>query len=317
MKHLLPLFAVTLACAQTPAPKPAAPASTPAKPPAAKPADPKPAAAKPAAAKPAPNPADPVVIEIGAEKITQSQYERIIEALPEQARAQAQGAQKRRFAEQIAEIKAMVQEAKARKVDQQEKIKTAIALQADTFLASTLYQQLNESVKATEAQLQAHFEKNKGQYEQVTAKHILIRFQGSQVPLKAGQKDLTDEEALAKAQSLRKKLQDGANFDELAKAESDDSGSGAQGGSLGSFGRGQMVPTFEAAAFSLPVGTLSEPVKSPFGYHLILVSDHKAKSFADVRGEIEKQIKPQLMQEVIEGIRKKALIKIDDTYFGK
>ncbi len=312
MRHFVVFFALGLACAQTPAPKPAATA----------PAAPKPAAPKPApAATPAPAksaaPADPVVIQIGAEKITKAQYERIIEALPEQARSQAQGAQKRRFAEQIAEIKAMVQEARTRKIDQQDKIRTAIALQADTFLASTLYQQLNESLKPTDAQLQAHFDKNKNQYEQVTAKHILIRFQGSRVPLKDGQKDLSDEEALAKSNEIRKKLQGGANFDEVAKAESDDAGSGAQGGSLGSFGRGQMVPTFEAAAFALPVGQLSEPVKSPFGYHLILVSDHKSKSFDEVRADIEKQIKPQLMQELVEGIRKKALIKIDDEYFGK
>jgi parvulin-like peptidyl-prolyl isomerase len=190
-------------------------------------------------------------------------------------------------------------------------------LQADTFLASTLYQQLNDSLKPTDAQLRAHYERNRNQYEQVTAKHILIRFQGSRVPLKEGQKDLTDEEALAKANEIRGKLQGGASFEEVARAESDDTGSGAQGGSLGSFGRGQMVPTFEAAAFSLPVGQLSEPVKSPFGYHLILVSDHSSRSFDEVRGEIEKQIKPQLMQEVIEGIRKKALIRIDEVYFGR
>jgi peptidyl-prolyl cis-trans isomerase C len=306
MKQLLPFIALCVVCAQTPAPKPPA-----AKAPAAQPAAPKPAAQPPAA------PADPVVLEVGGEKITRSQYERIVEALPEQARAQATGPQKRRFAEQIAEIKAMVQEARLRKVDQEEKIRTAIALQADTFLASTLYQQLNDSLKPTDAQLRAHYERNRNQYEQVTAKHILIRFQGSRVPLKEGQKDLTDEEALAKANEIRGKLQGGASFEEVARAESDDTGSGAQGGSLGSFGRGQMVPTFEAAAFSLPVGQLSEPVKSPFGYHLILVSDHSSRSFDEVRGEIEKQIKPQLMQEVIEGIRKKALIRIDEVYFGR
>ena len=124
-------------------------------------------------------------------------------------------------------------------------------------------------------------------------------------------------DAKEKATEIADKLAKGGDFAALAKEFSKDPGSKDSGGDLGFFGRGQMVPTFEAAAFALPVGQLSEPVKSPFGYHLILVSDHKSKSFDEVRGDIEKQIKPQLMQELVEGIRKKALIKIDDEYFGK
>src|ERR1017187_9098563 len=80
--------------------------------------------------------------------------------------------------------------------------------------------------------------------------------------LKKDAKELTDEEALAKAQEIRKKLVDGADFATLAKAESDDAGSGANGGDLGTFGKGRMVPAFEQVAFTIAVGELSEPVKS-------------------------------------------------------
>jgi peptidyl-prolyl cis-trans isomerase D len=61
----------------------------------------------------------------------------------------------------------------------------------------------------------------------------------------------------------------------VARRESSDEGSAAQGGDLGRFGRGQMVPAFEQAAFSLPVGELSQPVLSPFGYHLIQVQERQ------------------------------------------
>src|SRR5262249_26355897 len=74
---------------------------------------------------------------------------------------------------------------------------------------------------------------------------------------------------------LRKEIQDGSPFEEVAKRESSDTASGTKGGDLGEFGKGVMDPAFEKAAFSLPVGALSEPVLSAFGYHLIRVDSRK------------------------------------------
>jgi peptidyl-prolyl cis-trans isomerase D len=79
--------------------------------------------------------------------------------------------------------------------------------------------------------------------------------------------------ALERARSIRAEIQGGADFAQVAQRESADPGSAAQGGDLGTFGRGQMVPAFEQAAFSLPVGQVSEPVETPFGYHLIQVQE--------------------------------------------
>ena len=78
-------------------------------------------------------------------------------------------------------------------------------------------------------------------------------------------------ELVAKARALRDSLRHGADFATLARAESGDSVSRAQGGSLGTFGRGQMVKQFEDAAFRLPVGQISDPVFSQFGIHIIKV----------------------------------------------
>ena len=79
--------------------------------------------------------------------------------------------------------------------------------------------------------------------------------------------------SLQRAQRVRAEIAGGADFAEVAKRESADKASGAQGGDLGTFGRGQMVPAFENAAFSLPVGEVSEPVQTPFGYHVIQVQE--------------------------------------------
>lgn len=83
----------------------------------------------------------------------------------------------------------------------------------------------------------------------VSARHILVEHQHE-------------------AEDLIKKLQSGSTFEELAQKFSK-CPSGRQGGDLGSFGRGRMVPDFEAAAFGLEVNQVSEPVQTRFGYHLI------------------------------------------------
>ncbi len=79
--------------------------------------------------------------------------------------------------------------------------------------------------------------------------------------------------SLERAERVRAELAGGADFAEVAKRESSDPGSKDSGGDLGTFGRGQMVAAFDAAAFALPVGEISQPVLSPFGYHLIQVQE--------------------------------------------
>jgi len=145
----------------------------------------------------------------------------------------------------------------------------------------------------------------------------LIRFKGSSVPLKPNEKDLTDEEALAKAKDIRAKILAGADFATLAKAESDDTGSGAKGGELGTFKRGQMVPAFDQAAFTLPVGQVSEPVKSQFGYHIIKITSRNAKSFEDAKAQIEKELKPKLAKEALEQLKAHTPVALNEGYFGK
>jgi peptidyl-prolyl cis-trans isomerase C len=263
-----------------------------------------------------PPPADPVVITIGEVKITKSQFEQIITTLPEQQRAQLQTpAAKKKLAEQLGELMTLAQEGRAQKVDQDPKVKMQIMLQTDQIIAQHVYQELASSAKPEEADLRAYYAAHKEDWEQVKARHILIRMQGSQAPARPGQKDLTDAEALAKATELRAKIVGGASFADIAKAESDDAGTAPSGGELPPFSKGRMVPQFEKAAFAQPIGKVSEPVKSPYGYHLILVEEHTSKAFDDVRIEIEQKIKPELAQKGLENLKKKTPIVLDEAYF--
>ncbi|HZR27820.1 MAG TPA: peptidyl-prolyl cis-trans isomerase [Terriglobales bacterium] len=145
---------------------------------------------------------------------------------------------------------------------------------------------LQSQIKATPDELQRYYSEHQDEFrvpEQVKASHILIK-----VPEGADPK--VDAAARAKAEDILKQLKAGANFEELAKKNSEDPGSGKQGGSLGWFGRGQMVPEFEQAAFSLAPGQLSGIVKTTFVYHIIRVDDKHAagiKTLQEVRAQIE------------------------------
>lgn len=292
---LFPALAACLA-AQAPAPKTATPA-------------PPPPSSKAEAF-------DKVVLSVGEEKFTVGELQQMIDALPEQYRNAARGAGKRQFAEQLIRLKLLSQEARRRKLDQTPLFQKQLALQRDNLLAGALFQDLSANSTIDEASSRRYYDQHKSEYEQVKGRHILVRMQGSPMPLPAEKKELTEEEALAKAQALRKRLLAGEDFSALAKAESDDTGSGANGGDLGFFKHGQMVPPFEQAAFSLPVGQLSEPVKTQFGFHLIQVEQKEAKTYEEVRGEIEKRMRPDIARQAVEDLRKQTPVTIDEAYFG-
>jgi peptidyl-prolyl cis-trans isomerase C len=273
---------------------------------------------------PAPMPApsmvspDAVVLTVGGETFTKAQFDMILGSLPQQQQAAAQTPKGRReIAEKLVEILTLAQEAKAQKLDQNPKVQAQIMLSTDQLLANTEFRELTENAKPDDAALKAFYEEHKAEWEEVKARHILIRFQGSKVPLAAGKKDLTEAEALAKITELRAKIVAGADFATVAKESSDDSGAEKNGGDLGTFGKGQMTPEFEKEAFLLPVGQMSQPVKTPFGYHLIKVEMHDTKPLDEVKATIAKRIPGELAQKALNDLKAKKPAAYNDAYFGK
>lgn len=313
----LSLTGAFTAVAQTPkpVPKPAAPAAKPAAP-APKPAVQAPKPAAPAASSAPAVAPDKVVLAVGDQKMTASQFEELLQAFPPQVQAQARGEQRRAFAEQFVQLKLVAQEAQRRGLDQQPKVQQQLAIQRENLLASLLFQDMMVNLPVDAAAEHKYYDAHKADYEEAKAHHILVRFKGSPVPLGPGKKELTDAEALAKAQDLRKQILAGKDFAAVAKAESDDTGSATNGGDLGAFTRETMVKEFADAAFANPVGTVSEPVKTQFGYHLIKVDAREAKTFEQAKSDIERKMRPELVKAQIDALRAKSNVVIDDTFFG-
>jgi len=148
--------------------------------------------------------------------------------------------------------------------------------------------------KVTDAQVQAYYNAHLADYQvkdQVKARHILIA-----VPEGADAK--TDAAAKAKAQGILDQLHHGGDFAALAKANSDDPGSKDNGGDLGFFQKGKMVPAFEQAAFALQPGQISGLVKTSFGYHIIQVEE-KQTAHTKPLAEVQSTILPVIQQQEV------------------
>ena len=144
---------------------------------------------------------------------------------------------------------------------------------------------LREQIHPSDADLLAYYNAHIGQYHvenRVHVEHILFKT--------VGKTDAEVAEIKQKAEDVLKKAKKGANFQDLAKQYSEDDASKGKGGDLGWIVQGQTVAEFQAAAFGLPKGSISDLVKTQYGFHIIKVLDHEnahTKTLAEVRPEIE------------------------------
>lgn len=154
----------------------------------------------------------------------------------------------------------------------------------DVKLSLLLDRILEERIEITDEEMKEYFEENKedfAQEEQVEASHILVE----------------DKET---AFEVINKLNNGADFAELAKEYSIDENTKDKGGELGYFGKGEMVKEFEEEVFAMEVNTISKPVETQYGFHVIKKTDHKPyqeANFEDVKKEVRQAVLEQKKDE--------------------
>jgi len=129
-------------------------------------------------------------------------------------------------------------------------------------------------VTVSENEIAEYYEKNKKDFERPAKARISVII----IPRTVGAAD--SAAVRNRVLALRDRILKGEKFEDVAKAESADSVSGAQGGALGKGGRGRFVPQFDTAAYALKVGELSQPVLTPYGYHLIRVDERKGDTIS-------------------------------------
>ena len=258
---------------------------------------------------------DTIIMAGGDVMIRQSEFENAIKTLPAEYQQFAQGPGKRQFAEDYLRMKMLAAQGMKDNLQNDPEVTQQLALMRENLVANAELQKLEKGITVSDADLQKAYDEHKNEYEKVTARHILIAFKGSPAA-QPGKKELSEDEAKAKAEEIKKKIQGGASFEDQAKAESDDKGSGARGGELGAFGRGQMVEEFEKAAFAAKTGEVIGPIRTQYGYHIIKVDKHETTPFAQVKETLDKSERQRRLKEQLDTMKKNANVTFNDAYFA-
>ena len=233
---------------------------------------------------------DPVVAVVNGTKLHASDYD----ALKKDLGPQAEGADYGKLLDHMVTQTVIEQAAHADKTESDPEYQRALAQTAKQLLIRT-YLRKSMDKAVTDAAIKAKYDemvKTQGGQEEVKARHILLK---------------TEDEAKAIIAELDK----GADFAKLANEKSTDKGE--DGGELGYFTKDKMVPEFANAAFAMKVGQHSAtPVKSQFGYHVILVEDRrpaKPPALEEVRDEIQKELANTAIESKVDELKKKATIQ--------
>lgn len=257
-------------------------------------AQPAAAAAQPAAPTP-----DTVVAKVGDDTITEADISFAAEDLAQDLANVPPDQRKAFLLTVLIDMKVMAKAAKEAGMDQTDIFKRRLAYLEDRALRRAYFAEkvttavTPEAVKAAYDQFVADFKPQ----EEVHALHILVS---------------TEDDAKA----IKKELDGGASFEELAKAKSIDPSAKQNGGDLGFFSAGQMVKPFEEAAFKLEPGQISDPVQSQFGWHVIKVVE-KRKSSPPPIEQVGQQLQQQLMfksfDDAIANLKQGVAIDIPDA----
>ncbi|MEX3772624.1 peptidylprolyl isomerase [Pseudomonas sp. MYb118] len=171
--------------------------------------------------------------------------------------------------------------------------------------AQQMFAELTKVAEPDEQAVRAFFDEHRSEMSQpetVQARHILVK-------VAQGADAATEEAARLRLVEMQGKIAQGADFASVARTGSEDA-SASEGGELGYFSRGRMYPAFEAAAFALKSGELSEPVRTPLGWHLIYLQNHleavdvsEAQGLEMVRAYLARQRQVQVRQQVLAQLR--------------
>lgn len=232
------------------------------------------------------------LVTVNGNPITQGMVDAMINQMPERMRKQLEmTGQMGQLQEQLVIGELLYREALKRNLHETPELQTTIALATRSAMAQSLIEAVVKE-RTTEEKVKGYYDDHKVQYArpQVKASHILVK-----------------EETLIK--EIKGKLDGGADFVELAKAHSMDPGSKTNGGSLGWFKKSDMVGPFADAAFAAEKGTITAPVETRFGWHIIKVEDKREEIPLDeVREQIEGALGQELAEAYIEEIKGSATI---------
>jgi parvulin-like peptidyl-prolyl isomerase len=211
----------------------------------------------------------------------------------------------------------MAAEAKAQGFDKTAKFQATVDFYSNNMLAGELHnRQVTGNATASEESVKAFYEANKGDFTKVRVSHILIP--NIDNPLVREQRipgALPAAEAKSRIEEALDKLKRGASFAEVAREYSRDPESAAKGGDLGYISKGQMPAAVEAAAFALKEGAFSDIVQSPFGFHILYVSELHPAPLDEVMSQIRQKLDSEQFDAHVQAKIKESEVTVDEAFF--
>jgi peptidylprolyl isomerase len=231
---------------------------------------------------------------VNGDKITSEEIDILLSQAKAPPYEQLGDDDKKKVLDGAIERKLLTQQAKKSGVEKDSEYKTWLSVLQDNLATEFYVKKKSDSTNVTDAEVKKFYEDNKARLERpetVRARHILVEKEG-------------DAKSIIKALSSKKGADLEKEFEKLAKEKSIDTGSAERGGDLGYFPKDRMVKEFADAAFALKNGELTKtPVKSDFGYHIILTVDHKKAGvtpFEEVEQQLRQSAKAQKFEESLE-----------------
>ncbi len=237
-----------------------------------------------------------VLARVNGKDITKNEVDLAMDVFGEQLQQVPEGARRAMVVDALVDMHVMADAATAAGLEKDQKFLDRMSFLKAQALRNT-YIEENVQKAITDDELKARYQKDVAGYtppEEVHARHILVK---------------TEEEA----NQILKDLAAGKDFAALAKEKSQDPGSKDNGGDLGFFAKGQMVPPFEEEAFRLKPGEISvKPVKTDFGFHVIKVDEKRTQpvpTFEEVKPQIEQAVQREKFQEVLSKLKAEAKVE--------
>ena len=242
-----------------------------------------------------------ILATVDGVNITDADVDAFIANLPQEQQMYASHPQFRKQAlDQLVSVYLYAKMAEEEKLDETEEFKKIMESARKDILAQLAMKSVLKDITVSDEECKKFYEENPQHFskgETVRAKHILV----------------DDEE---KCKAILASIESGEKTFENAAKESSSCPSGQKGGDLGEFGKGQMVPEFEQAAFTAEIGQVVGPVNTQFGYHLIKVESKNEASVA-AYADVEQMIKQNLLQQKQHQVYSAKAMELRGKYKGK
>ena len=242
-----------------------------------------------------------VLAVVAGEEITQEIFDTFLKGVPEQQQMYLSNPQFREQCfEQLVALFLFAKKGEEDKLEETEEFQKVFASAKRDIMAQMSIRDILKGISVSDEEIKAYYDANKAQFnksETVSAKHILV-------------------ESEEKCNEILAAITNGEKTFEDAAKESSTCPSGQKGGDLGTFGKSQMVPEFEQAAFEAEIGQVVGPVKTQFGFHLIKV---EAKNEAEVAAfeEVKENIRRNLVQQKQNKVYGETVAKLKEKYMEK